>query len=44
MQPTSVNEIEGRGETLGSVRQPFVKPKVVPWTSINESWSVEEIP
>jgi hypothetical protein len=44
IQPRSVNEIEVRGETLGSVRRPFLKQKVATWTSINESWSVEEIP
>ncbi len=44
MQPTSVSEIEVRGETLESVRRPFVKPNVIPWTSINETFGVEEIP
>jgi uncharacterized protein (DUF362 family) len=44
MLPTSISEIEVRGETLASVRRPFVKPNVIPWTSINETWGVEEIP
>jgi uncharacterized protein (DUF362 family) len=44
MQPSSVSEIEIRGETLESVRRPFVRPNVVPWTSINETFGVEEIP
>jgi serine/threonine protein kinase len=39
-----LREIEVRGETLDSVRRPFVKPNVVPWTSINETWGVQEIP
>ncbi len=44
MLPRSINEIEVRGATLESVRRPFVKPNVIPWTSINEMWGVEEIP
>lgn len=43
MQPTSVTDIEVRGETLASVRRPFVKPNVIPWESINQAWGVEEI-
>jgi uncharacterized protein (DUF362 family) len=37
MLPTSISGIEVRGETLDSVRRPFAKPNVVPWTSINRS-------
>jgi hypothetical protein len=33
-----------RGEPLASVRRPFVKPHVLPWTSISHTWGVEEIP
>jgi len=44
MQPTSVDEIEVRGETLASVRRPFVRPNVVPWESISKMWGVEELP
>ena len=44
MLPTSISDVEVRGETLDSVRRPFVKPNVVPWTSINETWGVQEIP
>lgn len=44
MEPTSIEEIEVRGATLDSVRRPFVKPNLIPWTSINKMWGVEEIP
>jgi uncharacterized protein (DUF362 family) len=44
MQPTSVSDIEIRGETLANVRRPFVKPHVIPWASINQFWGVQEIP
>jgi uncharacterized protein (DUF362 family) len=44
LRPASVGEIEVRGEPLASVRRPFVKPHVLPWTSISRSWGVEEIP
>ena len=43
MSPTSISEIEVRGETLESVRRPFVKPNVVPWTSISEWFAKEEL-
>jgi uncharacterized protein (DUF362 family) len=44
MEPASVGEIEVRGETLERVRRPFVKPNVIPWTSINKMWGVQELP
>jgi uncharacterized protein (DUF362 family) len=44
MRPTSIGEIEVRGVTLESVRRPFVKPHVIPWTTISEEFGVEEIP
>lgn len=44
MRPASVSEIEVRGETLANVRRPFVRPNVVPWESISETWGVEELP
>jgi len=44
MSPTSINKIEVRGATLESVRRPFVKPNVIPWSAINEMWGVGEIP
>ena len=44
MQPASISGIEVRGEKLDNVRRPFVRPNVIPWTSINKFWGVEEIP
>jgi uncharacterized protein (DUF362 family) len=43
MTPTSLDEIEIRGEALASVRRPFKKPNVIPWTSINKVWGVKEM-
>jgi uncharacterized protein (DUF362 family) len=42
--PASVSDVEVRGERLENVRQPFVKPNVIPWESINKAWGVQEIP
>lgn len=44
MQPTRIDQIEVRGEPLGSVRRRFVKPNVVPWNAIGGVWGVEELP
>jgi len=41
MTPYTVEEIEIRGETIAAVRLEFVKPKVVPWDSVKDSWGVE---
>ena len=43
MTPTSLDEIEIRGVAPASVRRPFRKPNVIPWTSINEIWGVKEM-
>ena len=44
MLPTGIDQIEVRGETLESVRRPFVRPHVIPWESIGGVWGVEELP
>jgi uncharacterized protein (DUF362 family) len=44
MLPTRISDIEVRGETLQSVRRPFKKPNIVPWTSISPFFGAEEIP
>ena len=44
MQPSSLSEIEVRGETLESVRRPFVRPNVIPWPSISQFFGAEEMP
>lgn len=43
MTPTTLEEIEIRGEPLGSARLAFKKPNIVPWTSINNFWGVKEL-
>jgi uncharacterized protein (DUF362 family) len=43
MTPTSLDEIEIRGEAPASVRRPFKRPNVIPWTSINKVWGVKEM-
>jgi len=36
--PARLNEIEVRGAGIKDVRRNFVKPNVVPWNSIRDSW------
>ena len=43
MKPSSVDDIEVRGETIAGVQRKFKKPEVVPWNSINKLWGVEEL-
>jgi uncharacterized protein (DUF362 family) len=43
MKPTSLEEIEVRGEKLSSVRRLLKKPNVVPWQSISKVWGVKEL-
>jgi uncharacterized protein (DUF362 family) len=43
MRPSSVGEIEIRGEKLGNVQQAFIKPHIIPWTDINSWYGVTEI-
>ena len=43
MRPSTVNEIEIRGERLEDVQQKFKKPEIVPWTDINSFWGAKEI-
>ena len=43
MRPSTVNEIEIRGERLENVQQKFKKPEIVPWTDINSFWGAKEI-
>jgi uncharacterized protein (DUF362 family) len=43
MTPSTLNEIEIRGEAIENVKRRFVKPNVLPWTDINEFWGVQEI-
>lgn len=43
MKPSSLDEIEVRGEKLENVRQNFVKPEIYAWKDIRDVWGVKEI-
>jgi uncharacterized protein (DUF362 family) len=43
MTPNNINEIEVRGERVENVRHKFVKPNIVLWNSIKNSWGVQEL-
>jgi len=43
LKPTSVEDIEIRGEAIASVRRPFAKPQVFAWKSIRNFWGAREI-
>jgi hypothetical protein len=44
MKPTSLEEIEVRGEKIGNVRRVLKRPAVVSWESISQVWGVKEMP
>jgi len=43
MTPTTLDEIEIRGERPGAVRRSFQRPNLIPWTAINQFWGVQEL-
>jgi uncharacterized protein (DUF362 family) len=43
MQPSSLKDIEVRGEHPGRVRRKFKRPRVVPWNSVRNIWGYKEI-
>jgi uncharacterized protein (DUF362 family) len=43
MKPSTLDDIEVRGETIASVQRKFKRPEIVPWNSINKLWGVEEL-
>ena len=43
MKPTSLEEIESRGEPLERVRRPFAKPQLYAWNAIRSVWGAKEI-
>lgn len=43
MKPTSMDEIEVRGERMSEVRRKLEKPNVISWNSISQSWAVKEM-
>jgi uncharacterized protein (DUF362 family) len=44
MQPTSLDEIEIRGENLEAARRNFARPQVYPWSEVRHHWATQEIP
>jgi len=43
MTPSGISEIEIRGEKIESVKRKFVKPNIVHWNDIKDSWGVHEL-
>ena len=43
MKPAAMNEIEVRGEVAENVQMAFVKPDLVPWTSVNSWFGAQEV-
>ena len=43
MRPSSLHEIEIRGEPLDRVRRPFAKPQLYAWNEIRSVWGAKEI-
>jgi uncharacterized protein (DUF362 family) len=43
MKPTTLEEIEIRGEPLDRVRRPFAKPQLYAWNAIRSVWGAREI-
>jgi uncharacterized protein (DUF362 family) len=43
MKPSSLEEIEIRGEPLDRVRRPFAKPQLIAWNAIRSVWGAKEI-
>jgi uncharacterized protein (DUF362 family) len=43
MKPSSLDEIEVRGERISNVGRMFKKPAVVSWESISPVWGVKEM-
>lgn len=43
MTPSGLDEVEVRGEAISSVSRRFIRPEVIPWSSISQVWANEEI-
>ena len=43
MKPSSLDDIEIRGESIEGVQRKFKRPDVVPWIAVNKLWGVEEL-
>jgi hypothetical protein len=43
MRPAGLGEVEVRGEMIENVQMAFLKPEIVPWTSVNSWFGAEEV-
>jgi uncharacterized protein (DUF362 family) len=43
MQPRALNQIEIRGESIASVQRKFLRPQIVPWSSVRDTFGAQEI-
>lgn len=43
MLPVSLDNIEVRGLSIDQSKRPFVKPNIIKWTDISNSWGVKEL-
>jgi len=44
MQPSSLDQIEIKGESLDAVKRNFARPQVYPWPEVRHHWATQEIP
>jgi len=44
MQPSSLDQIEVKGESLDAVKRNFATPQVYPWREVRYHWATQEIP
>ncbi|HUI64606.1 MAG TPA: DUF362 domain-containing protein [Bacteroidota bacterium] len=43
MEPSTLEEVEVRGESISEVERSFKRPELVSWESINRFWGVKEL-
>ena len=44
MQPSSLDQIEIKGESLDAVKRNFARPQVYPWPEVRHHWATQELP
>ena len=44
MQPTSLDKIKIKGESLEAVSRKFARPRVYLWSQVRHHWATQEIP
>ena len=43
MQPQGLSQIEIRGESIASVQRRFVRPEIIPWSTVRNTFGAQEI-